>query len=128
MPIFIFFFNEGSSIFLDLKKPFDLVNHIILLKKLEYYNVSNCTLDWFKSYLFERSQQIKVNNVMSNTKCIKMGVPQGSTLGLLLFILYINDLPLNIENSLIDLYIYKYYDILHYDTINRFLFNCYANN
>lgn len=91
----------NGVIFLDLKKVFDLVNHIILLKKLEYYNVSNCTLGWFKSYLFER---IKVNNVMSDTKYIKTVVPHGSIFDPLLFILYISDLPLNIENSLIDLY------------------------
>ena len=94
----------NGVVFLDLLKAFDLVNHEILLKKLNIYNLSENTLKWLKSYLYERTQKVKICNILSESKVIKTGVPQGSILGPLLFILYINDLPLCIENSEIDMY------------------------
>ena len=88
----------GCGIFIDLKKAFDTVNHQILLTKLEHYGVRGVLLDWFKSYLSGRKQFVCFNGESSDCKEILCGVPQGSVLRPLLFLLYINDLPNVSEN------------------------------
>ena len=88
--------NENKyciGVFLNLKKAFDVCSHTILLKKFKKLGISGTPLKWFKSYLSDRKQCVEVNGKISNEKDISISVLQGSILGPILFLCYINDLP-----------------------------------
>jgi len=89
---------------IDLKKAFDTVDHQILLSKLKFYGIEGVPLQWFKDYLLNRSQITSLNGTLSRKEFIKTGVPQGSILGPLLFILYVNDLPGCLMSSKVNMY------------------------
>ena len=78
---------------IDFSKAFDMVDHKILIEKLDHYGIRGNMLNWFRSYLYDRKQYVVVNSTSSSSKTIKYGVPQGSILGPLLFLIYINDMP-----------------------------------
>ena len=80
------------SIFIDFSKAFDTVNHQILLSKMHHYGIRGQILSWFKEYLKDRQQYVILNNEKSPTTTVTLGVPQGSILGPMLFLIYINDI------------------------------------
>ena len=81
------------SLFLDLSKAFDSIIHSVLLKKLEFYVFGGVVNDWFKSYFRDRFQNTHLNGINSAMRLIRSGIPQGSILGPILFIIYVNDMP-----------------------------------
>ena len=88
------------AVFLDVKKAFDTVDHAILIKKLKHSGAGNNVIRLFTNYLSNRKQTVLYNGQLSDIKTLRTGVPQGSTLGPLLFLLYINDLPNILSKSL----------------------------
>lgn len=95
--------HGSTSIFIDLSKAFDTVNIQLLLTKLKKYGIQDTELKWFESYLKGRTQSCRINGQKSTVKIVKIGVPQGSILGPLLFIIYINDFP-DINKNFINLF------------------------
>jgi hypothetical protein len=95
--------DEGDCldvIFLDFKKAFDSVPHKRLLNKIADLGISNQCLQWIEKILTNRSQLVKINNATSSESPVISGVPQGSVMGPTIFIMFINDLPVNIRNKL----------------------------
>ena len=93
-----------GSVFIDLAKAFDTVDHDILLSKLEYYGVCDESLPWFKNYFTGRKQFVHIDPQSSEELAMTSGVPQGSILGPLLFIVYINDLPRCVKHCSVNMY------------------------
>ena len=82
-------------VFVDFRKAFDVISHNLLLKKLSVYGASPHSVAWFRWYLEERRQFVKLGHIISEPKPVRQGVPQGSI---------VNDMPLQLNNSTIDLY------------------------
>ena len=105
------------SIFLDLSKAFDPLDHTTLLQKLKHYGIDDIALHLCKSYLTNRTQYVEINGVKSEALPTTTGVPQGSILGPLLFIIYINELSIASQA----------FTIISYYTDDTTLFNTVSN-
>ena len=93
-----------GAVFLDLSKAFDTFDHSLLLRKLKLVGLSDDTVNWFQSYLTNRKQRTSVGDTLSVAAPITIEVPQGSVLGPLFFVIYVNDLPSGQLASEINLY------------------------
>ena len=117
--------SQVDVIYIDLSSAFDSVDHRILLKKLLDKGLSPCFVKWFDSYLTCRSFKVKVNNTYSEPGFIYKGVPQGSSLGTLLFTIFIDDLPTLCENLGVQILLYaddiKLYKVIHKSEDSRTL-------
>ena len=88
---------QVDAIYTDFEKAFDKVPHNRLLQKLRSYNIDKDIINWIQSFLINRKQRVKVNGKYSSWESVISGIPQGTILGPILFIIYINDLPDKVE-------------------------------
>ena len=93
-----------GAVYIDLRKAFDTVDHARLLSKLPIYGIKSKELCWFENYLFGRKQIVSYDGVLSEIQANSCGIPQGSILGPLLFILLINDIDENLRQCEMTLY------------------------
>ena len=107
---------------LDLQKAFDTVNHAILLAKMKALGMTTDAVNWFQSYLSDRQQIVDVNGILSNAKDVTCGVPQGSILGPLLFLIHVNDMPGTVKCKLIHKWLVDNKLSLHLGKTNTILF------
>jgi len=92
-------------IYADFEKAFDKVSHKLLSRKLHYYKVNESAIPWIESFLCNRKQRVKINGFYSDWTDVLSGIPQGTTLGPILFIIYINDLP-DVCKQFINVYLF----------------------
>ena len=93
-----------GAVYVDLSKAFDTVSHAVILERLPSYGIISNELQWFTDYLFERRQYVIFNGTQSDTEYVTCGVPQGSTLGPLLFLIHFNDVDKCLQHSKIIIY------------------------
>ena len=94
----------SGMVLVDYRKAFDMIDHTLLLKKLEVYGLGRDFLQWCTSYLKDKRQLVKLGQKQSSVTIVRHGISRGSILGPLLFIVFINDLPHYVTSSRIDLY------------------------
>ena len=88
-----------GMILVDLQKAFDKLDHTVLLRKMDYIGVKESVIKWFQSYLSNITVFVTLENIFSDGRLINCGFPQGSILGPLLFLIYINDLPQTLNET-----------------------------
>ena len=106
----------SGLVFIDYRKAFDMVDHEILMAKLKAYGMSDGSVTWFQSYLCDRQQFVSIGGHDSTCVNVSYSAPQGSILGPLFFIIFINDLPLHIQSEDVELDLYADNTTLSYST------------
>ena len=110
-----------SMILVDLQKAFDTLDHRVLLEKMKHFGLWASVIKWVESYLSNRKFLVCIDNIFSEAGTLKYGVPQGSILGPLLFLLYVNDLPQSLSDAGSYLYADGTYIFYQHEEVKKIL-------